>query len=176
MRAAKLDLAFESVGPSSQESPSSSHHSDVANIEAPFWPPTARSRWCVDPTGIIWKKALACRRSPPLIRALDLMLKISTLARTSSKSDTPPAMTKWSVVAPQPGPLRFVKRLGQESIDSSSGFPLVTVYSRTLCVSFMWIVTKLVLDMLQPHSADVGNTGPATQVSEPCGRTDRPLL
>ena len=73
MSAAKLDLPLESAGPSSQEFSSSSHHSDVSKLEVPFCPPTARSLRCVDPTGIIWKKALACCRLPPLLRALVAM-------------------------------------------------------------------------------------------------------
>ena len=55
MSAAKFDLPLESDGPSSQESSSSSHHSDVSKVVVSSCPPTARSRGCVDPTGIIWK-------------------------------------------------------------------------------------------------------------------------
>ena len=66
-------------------------------------------------------------------------------------------------MAAQPGERLLVERLGQESIGSGLASPLVKTYSRTLCVSFMWIVTKLVLDILHPHSADVGNAGPAIQ-------------
>ena len=104
------------------------------------------------------------------------MWKTSTLARISPNSDPPPATTKWYDVAPQPGPRRFIDRLGQESFGSGSAFPFVTLCSRMLCVSFMWIVTKLVLVTLQPHSAGAGNNGPATQDWEPGARMDIPVL
>ena len=73
MSAAKFDLPLESAGPSSQEFSSSSHHSDVSRVWYAPSPPTARSRGRVDPTGIIWKKALAWRRLPPLLSALVAM-------------------------------------------------------------------------------------------------------
>ena len=44
MIAPKFDLPVESAGPSSQEFSSSSHHSDVSKVEAPFCQPTARRR------------------------------------------------------------------------------------------------------------------------------------
>ena len=53
--APKFDLPDESVGPSSHEFSSSSHHSVVATVEDEPCPLTARSFICVDPTGIIWK-------------------------------------------------------------------------------------------------------------------------
>ena len=109
MSAAKLDLPVESAGPSlssgsSQEFSSSSHHSDVSTDEEVPCPPTNKSRGWVDATGIIWKNALACRMSPPLLSVLVPTWKTSTLVRISSKPDTPPATTKWYEVAPQPGP------------------------------------------------------------------------
>ena len=61
----KLDLpVVVSVGPSSQEFSSSCHHSEVSKVEYAPCPPIARSRGCVDPTGTIWKKALACCIGP----------------------------------------------------------------------------------------------------------------
>merc|ERR1719192_3199304 len=104
MRAAKFDLGVEAAGPSSQESSSCSHHSDVSKVAVSFCPPIAKRRGCFNPTGIIWKNALACRRFPPHLLALFPMLITSTLLRTSSQPDTPPATTKWVDVAPQPGP------------------------------------------------------------------------
>ena len=37
-------------------------------------------------------------------------------------------------------------------------------------------MTKLVLDKLHPHSAEVENIGPAVQVADPCARNDMPVL
>ena len=126
MMASKFDLSVESAGPSSHLFSSSSHHSDVSKIEVPVCPPIASSRGCFDPTGIILKKALGCRRAPPFLRALDSIWKTSTLVRTSSQPDTPPATIKWFPVAAHPGPRLFVNRFGQESSASGSATPLVT--------------------------------------------------
>ena len=100
MSAAKLDLPVESAGPSlssgsSQEFSSSSHHSDVFMDEKAPSPPTNRSRGWVDTIGIIWKKALACLMFPLFLLVLVATWKTSTLVKTSSDSDTPPATTKW---------------------------------------------------------------------------------
>ena len=176
MRASKFVLPAESAGPSCQESSSSSHHSDVFKIDVPLWPPMASSRGCFDPIGIILKKALGCRMVPPLPRDLDSMWKTSTLLRTSPQPDTPPATIKWSSVEPQPGPRLFFKRFGQASSVSGLASPFVTEYPRTLCVSLIWIVTNLVLDTIQPHSADVVYAGPATQLLEPGARNNMPSL
>ena len=176
MIAPKFDLLVESVGPSSHLLSSSSHHSDVSSVEVSFCPPIASSRGCFDPIGIILKKALGCRRFPPFLRALDSMWKTSTLVRTLSQPDTPPATIRWSIVAPQPGPRRFVTSFGQESSASGSAAPLVTEYPRTSCSSLIWIVTNLVLESLHPHSAGIGNTGPATHVFELFARIDIKVL
>ena len=43
-------------------------------------------------------------------------------------------------------------------------------------VAVMWIVTKLELDMLQPHTAGARKIGPPTHESEPVARTEMPML
>ena len=43
-------------------------------------------------------------------------------------------------------------------------------------MSFAWIVTKLELDTLHPHSAEVTKAGPATQEVKPGARIDIPEL
>ena len=110
MSAPKFDLLVERLGPSCQEFDSSSHHSDVSKTEVLPCPPTAKSLFCVDPTGMSLKKDLALCSAPPLLRAFNSILKTSTLERTSSHLDKPPATIKYFNVAAQPGPRRAVKR------------------------------------------------------------------
>ena len=79
-------------------------------------------------------------------------------------------------MAPQAGPQRVVRRSGHKLISSGVMVLLEKEYWRTFFVALMWIVTKLVADILQAHTAGSRNIGPATQDSEPVARMEMPLL
>ena len=131
-----------------------------------------------------------CRSNRNYLKVSSGLLQVSSLLKSFGRnvenldagenlvqSDTPPATTKWYGVALQPGPRRFVKRFGHTSFGRGlASPPLLTEYSRTLFVSLMWIVTKFVLDTLQPHTADVWKAGPATQDLEAGARSSMPVL
>ena len=75
-------------------------------------------------------------------------------------------------MAPQAGPQRVVRRSGHKLISSGVMVLLEKEYWRTFFVALMWIVTKLVLDILQPHTAGKTNDGPATQDFEPVAKNN----